>query len=132
MINKDTPSNTRNSTQEVSSDKQIDFSKEEPISNIPQLSPNSKVDRGLVLKKIQELAPINITALARELPYSRSSVYYVVKSLEYAQIIKTRVILKDNHCERLVCIPNNISEEAEATSKASSLSLNKSGEDNGN
>lgn len=76
------------------------------VSYTPQSALQKNVDRSLVYQKIKELAPVNITALARELPYSRTSVYYSVRALEMAQLVETRVILKDNHSERLVCIPD--------------------------
>lgn len=57
----------------------------------PQNSNNWKVDRVLILEKIEELGKISISNLARQLPFSRSSVYYACRDFEFAGLIKTRM-----------------------------------------
>ena len=90
------------------SDKHMPFFKEDVPYECPQSKPNTLIDRGLILKKIRELAPISLVDVAKELNCSRNTIYYAVRDFEHAGLVETKVILSEKNTDkRIVIIPDN-------------------------
>ena len=74
------------------------FSFQDNPSKIFQKKDEEKVrEVNLVIDKIKELSPISIWDLSKELPFSNSKLYYLIRDLEFAGVIYTKIRLNENN-----------------------------------
>lgn len=61
----------------------------------------------LIIDKIREKSPISVWDLAKELEISHSKLYYILRDLEFAGVIYSKVRLnKNNRSARMIYISN--------------------------
>lgn len=81
------------------------FCKNNPSNIFLNQSKERIEEVNLLIDKIRELSPISIWDLCKKVSMSRSKLFYLIRDLEFAGVIFTRILLnKNNRSSRIIFI----------------------------